>query len=88
MSRQDSRSARAQLAKVLKQAREKAGYSVRSLAANVPKASGGTITGSFISDIENLRGVPSDAVARNICEVLQIDSETFLRLCRNARAEH
>ncbi len=82
-----SSDARRELAQVLKAAREERGHTVRGLASLVLKTDGHAIGGSFITDIEKMRGVPSDHIARQLAKVLHLNSEKFAALCARARAE-
>ena len=75
-----------QLAHIVRQARGAKGYSVRGLASNVRKKDGEFIGGSYITDIEKMRGVPSDVVAGQLATLLGLDQENFLALCAKARA--
>lgn len=74
-------------AALLREARAERGFSVRVLAPRVFKRSGEPITGSFITDIEKGRSVPSDPVAISLAEALGMDVYSFLEACREDRSK-
>lgn len=80
-----TRNARQELAQTLKAAREAHGYTVRGLASKIHKASGGTIGGSYITDLEKMRSVPSSAIAVQLAHLLELDEDEFTALCDTAR---
>lgn len=74
-----------EVGEMLRSARSRSGLSVRQLAPLVRKPDGRTIGPSYVTDIEQGRGIPSDFIAQEFARVLKMDSAKFLEACRNQR---
>ena len=73
------------VATTVRKARLAANLSVRELANQVPKKQGGVIGPSYITDIEKERGIPSPFVAEGLARALDLNVDSFLRLCERER---